>query len=501
MQKEYIFWARNNPNLFVAQRILKKYDDNDGQLSARDWRALDTLYTNLSPRGGGRRSGMRSRSGRDAEIEKQKKIDAERMRSGSTTGSESERIGRSSEGTGVSASGLGDIGIRGEGASQRTETPGPSEKKFTGKSFNEVQPDNWESLDIEEKYDWLFSNGKPEVSGMSPAAYEGALKKLIAEEEALEKANTRRARRAGAGQDRGMASRGRTPSQNATYDWVNNLSSPTEKWLEEKNKATLDSYKEWKKNLGTITPGGQAPEMLRGMSSRSGGSGRQGRTMITDEATYFGEIEKNLPVEIRKATEAKESKISQALSLLQDIIKKQEASKTGSRRTNTGSIFVTADEADRILDALMWVIDRQVQRNGNEERISAFAKLVDKMAQAAMSTFVNRDTSEIGSRTTKRTNSRGKEVEIPDAGIGLPRGMASSSNLGGYNRRRTQAADKKFEDILREEVETKLTPDQQKRYSKLYEAEMAKYGGAGLALKRQEKKEIHQRIMKEILGQ
>ena len=383
MQKEYVFWARNNRNLYVAQRILAKYDENDGQLSPSDWRALETLYTNLSPRGGGRRSGMRS-SGTP-----------------SWDAVSNEQVGRdrAADRPGMTAAGLGDIGVREEGVG-RQEQPGPTDAKFTGSSFNDVKPDNWDELDLEEKFEWMFTDGRTENSGMSQAAYQGALKKLIEEEDKIERAAKRKTR----GQDledeeeeRGMSSSSlskRAKDSGLKPASVRNIS---------KAEKAYSAYS-------------QAKSSDRGMRSGSGPK-KQGRTMITDEATYFGQIDRSLPTEIRKATEARDSKVAEGLRLLQSLISRQEAAKTGDRRTNVGSLFMTADEADQILDAVMWVLDRQIQRSGNPERIAAFAKLVDKIAEAAMSTFIDKDTAEIGSRTQKRTSRTGRTVEIPKTNL------------------------------------------------------------------------------------
>lgn len=391
MQKEYIFWARNNPNLYVAQRILAKYDKNDGELSPSDWRALDTLYTNLSPRGGGRRSGMRSSTKPTLYGSGDKEKD--------TGGADLRSFEEMSDTPSVRAMGLGDIGARDVGDTQLEQT-GPSDAKFTGSSFNDVKPDNWDELDLEEQFEWMFSNGRPENSGMSQAAYEGALKKLIDEEDKIQRAADRKTRRERAKEeegDRGMSSSSlskRAKDSGLKPASVGNIS---------KAEKAYSAYS-------------QAKSSDRGMRSGSGPQ-KQGRTMITDEATYFGQIDRSLPTEIRKATEAKDSKVAGGLRLLQSLISRQEAAKTGDRRTNVGSLFMTADEADQILDALMWVLDRQVQRDGNPERIAAFAKLVDKIAEAAMSTFIDKDTAEIGSRKQKRTSRTGRTVEIPKTNL------------------------------------------------------------------------------------
>ncbi len=73
---------------------------------------------------------------------------------------------------------------------------------------------------------------------------------------------------------------------------------------------------------------------------------------------------------------------------------------------------MTQEEVDQILDALMVVLDRQMDIDGS--RIDMFAKMIEKFAQAAMSTFVDKTTEEITSRTQQRTNSQGRTVDVPN---------------------------------------------------------------------------------------
>ena len=131
------------------------------------------------------------------------------------------------------------------------------------------------------------------------------------------------------------------------------------------------------------------------------------RTQINAEATWWNEIETSLPKEISKATDDKTRK---GLELLQSILRRQESGKLGSTRTNAGSLTITADEADQILDAVMAVVDRQVGSSGSRGKI--FAELLEKVAGSAMSTFIEKTTPSIGA--TKRTveNSRGQSVTI-----------------------------------------------------------------------------------------
>ena len=158
------------------------------------------------------------------------------------------------------------------------------------------------------------------------------------------------------------------------------------------------------------------PGVVERTSGLRSSSGKPGRTMITDEATYFGQIESSLPKEIEAARKANDKATVEGLQKLLDLIKKQEASKTGSRRTNVGSVYATRDEVDQILDAMMTALDRQISRGEGkgDERAKLYSKLIDMLAAAGMSTFIDKDTNEIGSRTTNRTNSQGRNISIPN---------------------------------------------------------------------------------------
>jgi hypothetical protein len=81
--------------------------------------------------------------------------------------------------------------------------------------------------------------------------------------------------------------------------------------------------------------------------------------------------------------------------VLQQKISKYQAGKfvPGSKRTNVGSIKITAQEADEILDAVMSVIDRQMSagKGGTAgSRGEIFAELLEAVSSAAMSTFIDK---------------------------------------------------------------------------------------------------------------
>ena len=121
-------------------------------------------------------------------------------------------------------------------------------------------------------------------------------------------------------------------------------------------------------------------------------SGKSPRTEVTKESTWWKKIDDSLGKEIR---EAENDIVKDGLTLLQQKIKKYDAGAfvPGSKRTNVGSIKVSADEADKILDAVMAVIDRQ-QTAGKGGSVGTrgeiFAELLETVSRAAMSTFIDK---------------------------------------------------------------------------------------------------------------
>lgn len=168
-----------------------------------------------------------------------------------------------------------------------------------------------------------------------------------------------------------------------------------------------DIQADLKKINGTGKPG------ARGFASTS----NEGKTMITDEATFFKDVQSSLDKEIRRATKDNDKRAMAGLKKLSEIISRDEASKTGSRRTNVGSIYFTAEEADQMLDGLMFALDTQLA-DGGEKRIAWYSKLIEMIAGAAKSTFIDKKTNEITDTTRTGTNSRGQSRTIniiPDA--------------------------------------------------------------------------------------
>jgi len=119
--------------------------------------------------------------------------------------------------------------------------------------------------------------------------------------------------------------------------------------------------------------------------------------MVTAESTWWKKIGDSLRTEIDKA---ETQEIRKGLSLLRDLITRYEAGafKPNSKRTNVGSIKITAKEADLILDAVMAVVDRQ-QTAGRDNTVGSrseiFAELLEKVSRAAMSTFVDKTSKPI----------------------------------------------------------------------------------------------------------
>ena len=162
-------------------------------------------------------------------------------------------------------------------------------------------------------------------------------------------------------------------------------------------KEPIDGFDSKRKMAESYLQSSKRKKMGRGFSSaRDSGSEKAGRTQINAEATWFKQIEESLPKEITAAQKAGDKQTADSLSLLQTIMKRQESGKTGSRRTNAGVLLTTQEETDKILEAVMAVVDRQVETGGSRAEI--FAQLMDKMAQAAMSTFIDKTTEPLSSR-------------------------------------------------------------------------------------------------------
>jgi hypothetical protein len=133
---------------------------------------------------------------------------------------------------------------------------------------------------------------------------------------------------------------------------------------------------------------------------------------MIDEATFFKRVKDSLSREIREAQSAGDDKTVAGLRLLDKILSRQDSGKLSDRRTNVGTLTVTAEEADQILDALMFSLDRQMSTGGS--RVELFSEMIERLSEAAFSTFIAKDTAEITSRTQTRTNEQGRRVQIPN---------------------------------------------------------------------------------------
>lgn len=518
MQKDLMYWARQQGGLRIAQDIVREHDANDGQMPPSRWKALRTMHQNMGP--GSARNGMRSSVGTNGS--KKPKINAAREGLSSDLGGGSLGLGDGSlnmsptgeggRGRGVGrAAGLGDIAKRGNEEGRQVGSGAQQDPRFVGKNFDELKPDNWDEMSTTDKLDWMFYEGSPSKSGMRQVDHTRIVNELTSQEEIDAKRAERRTRldaqKASRPQSESMlpdAVDGEKPSaakRTKDSSTIRKFSSTRademlghvddgklsqthadawsdiEKALGDKDELTASQIKAAKDSIDKLIYDAdiegddsraakysidQAEKLKKvldaydssapqeGMTSRTGPSekakkavpsyqkyltakastpsreglrsgnnptGKEGRTMITDEATYFKDIESSLVKEIEAAKKVQDTKTSSGLTKLQEIIRRQEASKTGDRRTNVGSIFLTQEESDQILDALMVALDRQVER-GSAERQDLYSKMIEHIAKAAMSTFIDKSTREIGSRTQKRTGGRdGRTVSIPNTNL------------------------------------------------------------------------------------
>ena len=90
---------------------------------------------------------------------------------------------------------------------------------------------------------------------------------------------------------------------------------------------------------------------------------------------------------------------------------RQKSGDVGGRRTNAGALYLTQNELDDVIDALMHVVDRQTQTGGS--RTNMFAQMLDKLAEAGMATFIQKTAKEVNSRFVEKTNEAGRTVKIP----------------------------------------------------------------------------------------
>ena len=147
-----------------------------------------------------------------------------------------------------------------------------------------------------------------------------------------------------------------------------------------------------------------------GMRSRSG-TGQEGRAEVRWEATEFNKVEQSLGREISEAQKSGDSRTANALRNLTKIMDRQKSGDVGGKRTNAGALYLTQNELDDVIDALMHVVDRQTQTGGS--RTNMFAQMLDKLAEAGMATFIQKTAKEVNSRFVEKTNEAGRTVKIP----------------------------------------------------------------------------------------
>ena len=126
LQGDLVHWARQQGGFHVVQDLVRRYDRGGEQLSPRDWIRLHDYYANHSPAGRGmaqygeRRGGLRSSRGKPDMMER------------------------------------GGLKRRSEAVNQ-----GPGQARFVGRKWEEVKPENWDELSLDEQADELMINFNP----------------------------------------------------------------------------------------------------------------------------------------------------------------------------------------------------------------------------------------------------------------------------------------------------------------------------------------------------
>jgi DNA-binding CsgD family transcriptional regulator len=182
-QKKLIFFMNSaeGGRLGVSRRIREQYAKRgDGTMPARDWKALNTLYGN--------------RTGDKLPIETERFRDG-REDGGGMRSSTEESVGRDRS-AGMSVSALGEVG-RERGSRGRSigggEDVSVGAKRYSGKKFNDVKPDNWDEMSNDDKFEWMFNNS-PEKSGISSIEYDREIEKLLKEEDLAVQRQSRKQR-------------------------------------------------------------------------------------------------------------------------------------------------------------------------------------------------------------------------------------------------------------------------------------------------------------------
>jgi hypothetical protein len=72
----------------------------------------------------------------------------------------------------------------------------PGDARLRGKRFEDIKPKDWDSMSVDDQYEWLLSDGSRSRSGMSQAAFDGVMKDILFREEKEQAQAERAARRA-----------------------------------------------------------------------------------------------------------------------------------------------------------------------------------------------------------------------------------------------------------------------------------------------------------------
>jgi len=114
---------------------------------------------------------------------------------------------------------------------------------------------------------------------------------------------------------------------------------------------------------------------------------------VPAEFETFKNIYDSLLKEIREAEKANDRDTARALKNLQATMQRQDVVKVSEKMTNARRLLLNQDELDEIMDALMVVVDRQMQNDGS--RVAIFGKFIDMLANAGMATFINKNVDSI----------------------------------------------------------------------------------------------------------
>lgn len=142
LQGDLIYWARQQGGFRVVQELVRRYDRGGEQLSPRDWIRLHDYYANYSPAG----RGMPQYG---------------------------ERRGlRSSRHTRIRRSGTPE---KSPGGLKKPDEPvgmGPGQARFIGRKWDEVKPENWDELSIDEQLEELMVNFNPHFDPNNPQLFD-----------------------------------------------------------------------------------------------------------------------------------------------------------------------------------------------------------------------------------------------------------------------------------------------------------------------------------------